>query len=116
VDKAPRSGMQPIQSGSAQSAHSAAQISSLPQNVRRLLVRPAKRLQSDILHIVEYFEDKANLDKDGQQRIETVPLSDDSCDKYQNSHLSDETELDTETDTDENNRAGGTATVPHHQP
>jgi len=39
---------------------------------------------------------------DAQQQIATVRLSDESSDEYQNSRRSDETELDTEPDAEDN--------------
>jgi len=42
------------------------------------------------------------IDQDAQVDPETVLLSDDSSDEYQNSHRSDGTELDTEPDAEDN--------------
>jgi len=114
-DKAARSGTQPTESGSTHSAHSGAWKSSPPQIVRRLLARPAKRPQRDTLHTVAYNDHKADQDEDGQQITETFHLSDDSSDEYQNSHISDQTKLHTEPDTDANDNADGTRSITRHQ-
>ena len=42
-------------------------------------------------------------------------LSDDSSDEYENSHISDQTELDTEAATDENDNADGTISITRYQ-
>ena len=49
----------------------------------------------------------ANQYSDGQQIKEIFHHSDDSSNEYQNSNISDETELDTQPDTDENDNADG---------
>jgi len=64
---------------------------------------------------VAYNDHKADQDEDGQQITEIFHLSDDSSDEYQNSHISDQTELDTEPDTDENDNADGTRSITGHQ-
>jgi len=115
VDKAARSGTQPTESGSINGPHSGARKSSPPQIVRRLLARPAKRARRDTLHTVAYNDHEANQDEDGQQITEIFHLSDDSSDEYQNSHISDQTELNTEPDTDENDNADNTRSITRHQ-
>jgi len=115
VDKAARSGTQPTESGSTHSAHSGARKSCLPWIVRRLLARPAKCPRRDTLHTVAYNDHEADQDEDGQQITEIFHLSDASSDEYQNSHISDQTELDTEPDTDKNNNADGTRSIRRHQ-
>jgi len=115
VDKAGRSGTQPTTSGSTDSAHSGARKSSPPRIVRHLLVRPAKCSRRDTLHLVAYNDHKADQNEDGQQITEIFHLSDDSSDEYQNSHISNQTELDTEPDTDENDNADGTRSITRHQ-
>jgi len=115
VDKAARSGTQPTKSGSTYSAHSGARKSSPPRIVRRLLARPAKRPRRDTLHTVAYNDHEADQDEDGQQITVIFHLCDDSSDEYQNSHISDQTELDTEPDTDENNNADDTRSITRHQ-
>jgi len=115
VDKAPRSGTQPPESGSTHSAHSGARKSSPPQIVRCLLARQAKRARRDTLHTVAYNDHEDDQDKDGQQITEIFHLSDDSSDEYQNSHLSDQNELDTEPDTDENDNTDGTRSISRDQ-
>jgi len=57
---------------------------------------------------VAYNDHEANQDEDGLQITEIFHLSNHSSDEYQNSHISDQTELDTEPDTDENDNADGT--------
>jgi len=115
VDKTARSGTQPTESGSTHSAHSRARKSSPPHIVRRLLARPAKRPRTDTLHTVAYNDHEADQDEDGQQITEIFHLRYDSSDEYQNSHISDQTELDTEPDTDENHNADGTRSITLHQ-
>jgi len=62
-----------------------------------------------------YNNHEAHQDEDGHQIREIFDLSDDSSDEYQNSHISDQTKLDTEPDTDENDNADGTRSITHHQ-
>ena len=62
-----------------------------------------------------YNDHKANQDEDGQQITEIFHLCDDSSDEYQNSHISDQTELDTEPDIDENDNADDTRSITRHQ-
>ena len=62
-----------------------------------------------------YNDYEADQDADGQQITEIFPLSDDTSNEYQNSHISDQTELDTEPDTDENDNADGTRAITSHQ-
>jgi len=57
---------------------------------------------------VAYNDHEADQDEDGQQITEIFHLSDDSSDEYQRSHISDQTELDTEPDRDENDNADDT--------
>ena len=115
VDKAARSGTQPTESGRIHSTHSGARKYSPPRIIRRLLTRPAKRPRRDTLHTVAYNDHKPDQDEDRQQITEILHLSDDSSDEYQNSHISDQTELDTELDTDENDNAGRTRSITRHQ-
>jgi len=115
VDKAARSGRQPTESGSTHSLHSAARKSSPPRIVRRLLARPAKHPRRDTLHTVAYNDHEADEDEDGEQITNIFHLRDDSSDEYQNSHIYDQTELDTEPDTEENDNADGTRSITRHQ-
>ena len=62
-----------------------------------------------------YNDYDADQDEDGQQIIEIFHLRDDSSDEYQNSHISDQTELETEPDTDENDNADATRSITRHQ-
>ena len=114
-DNVPRSGMQPIESGSSHRALSTSQNSSPPPNGRHLLAWPAKCPHRGTLHTVAYNQHEADQDKDGQQRTETFHLSDNSCDEYQNSHVSNDTELDTEPDTYENDIPDGATSVTRGQ-
>jgi len=115
VDKAARSGTQPTESGRTYSPHSRARKSSPPHIVRRLLARPAKPPRRHTLHTVAYNDHEPDQDEDRQQITEIFPLSDDSSDEYQNSHISDQTELHTEPETDENDNADGTRSITRHQ-
>jgi len=115
VDKVARSGTQPTKSGSTHGAHSGARKPSPARIVRRLLVRPAKCARRDTLHTVAYNDHGPDKDDDGQQIAEIFHLSDDSSDEYQNSHISDQTELDTEPDPDENHNADDTRSITRHQ-
>jgi len=58
---------------------------------------------------------EVHQDEDGQQLTEIFHLSDDSSDEYQKAHISDETELDTEPETDENDDADGTRSITRHK-
>ena len=111
VDKVARSGTQPTESGSTHSARSGARKSSPPQIIRPLLARPANRPRRDTLHTVASNDHEVHQDEDGQQLTEIFHLSDDSSDEYQKAHISDETELDTEPETDENDDADGTRSI-----
>ena len=62
-----------------------------------------------------YNDYEADQDDDGQQITEIFHLSDESSDGYQNSHISYQTELDTEPDTDENDNADGIRSITRHQ-
>jgi len=115
VDKAARSGKQLTESGSTQGAHLGARKSSPPRTVRRLLAGQAKRPRRDTLHTVAYNDHEADQDADGQQITDIFHLSNDSSDEYQNSHTSDQTELDTELDTDEKHNADDTRSITRHQ-
>jgi len=97
------------ESGSSHSANSVARKCSPPQIVRGLLVR------RETLHTDGYNDPEADHDEDGQQRTETFYHSDDISNEYQNSHISAETELNTEPDTDENNNEHGFRSITRHQ-
>jgi len=68
-----------------------------------------------VTHTVAYNDHEADQDVDGQQITEIFHLSDDISDQYQKSCISDQTELDTEPDTDENDNADGTRSITRHQ-
>jgi len=114
VDNAPKSGMQLTESGSTHSAQSSAQKSSPPRVVGHVLARPAKRPGKDTLHTMAYNCHKADQHENAQQITEIFHLSDDSIDEYKNSQISDQTELDTEPDTNENDNADGTRSITYH--
>ena len=103
--------MKPTESGSSHRAQSTARNSSLPPIRRRLLERPAKRLRSSTVAYNELEEDKP----DRQPITDPVPLSDDSDNEYQNPDIFDETELDTEPDTEEDDIADSTPSITRHQ-
>jgi len=115
VDKAARSGMQPTKSGSTYSSHSGARKSSPPPIVRPLVARPPKNPRRDTLHTVAFNDEEADQDEDGQEITEIFHLSNDSSDEYENSHISDQTELHKEPDTDENDNADDTRSITSHQ-
>jgi len=64
---------------------------------------------------VAYNDHEADQHEDEEQITESFHLSDDSSDEYQNSHISDQTELDIELDTDENDNADHTRSITCHQ-
>jgi len=115
VDKAARAGTPPTESGTTHGVHSGARKSSPPRIVRCLVARPAKPARRDTLHTVVYNDHEADQDEDGQQITEIFNVSDDTSDEYQNSHISDQAELDTEPDTDENDNADDTRSITRHQ-
>jgi len=107
--------MQLTESGSTHSANSGVRKSFPPQIIRGLLARPAKRPGRHTLHTVAYKDHEADPDNDGQHITEIFHLSDDSSHEYQNSYISDQTQLDTEPDTDENDDADGTRSITCYQ-
>ena len=62
-----------------------------------------------------YNDHEADQDEDGQQITEIFHLRYASSDEYQNSHISDQTELDTEPDKEEYNNADRTTSVTRYQ-
>ena len=74
--------------------------------------RPPRRCT---LHTVAYNKHVADQDKDGQQWTETIHLTNNSCDEYQNFYISYDTELDMEPDTDENDIPHGAESVTSSQ-
>ena len=62
-----------------------------------------------------YTDQEGDHDEHGQQITEIFYFSDDSSDEYENSHISDQSELDTETDTDENDNPDGTRSLIRHE-
>jgi len=114
-NRAARSGTQLTLSGSTHSPHCGARKCSPLRIVRRLLAPPAKLPRRDTLDTVAYNDHRGDQDEDGQQIREIFHLSDDSSDVYQNSHISDQTKLDTEPDPDENDNVDGTRSITGHQ-
>jgi len=88
------------EAGSSYSKHSSGRSSSPPQITRRLLSQPTKRPTRRTLQTTVYTEHLGETDAPPQ--IETLRLSDDSSDDYQNSRRSDQTESDTEPDAEDN--------------
>lgn len=113
ADRASRSGTQQGESGSSHSTESSGRNSSPPLFARRLLSRPAKRPRRSTLQTTAYTEPEA--EPDAQRELETVRLSDDSSEEYQNSRRSDETETDTEPDVEDNDIPDGTASEPRRR-
>ena len=114
VDQAPRSYSRPNQA--ALIVHIPGGRKSSPlQIVRRLLARPADCPRRDTFHTVAYNDHEANQDEDGQQITESFHLSNDSSNEYKNSHISNQSELDSEPDTDDNDNADDTTLITCHQ-
>jgi len=104
-------GILAAESGSSHGTQSSGRSSSPPQIIRQLPSRPTKRPRRSTLQTTAYTEHLGETD--GPRQIETVRLSDDSSDEYQNSRRSDQTELDTEpgaedTDIPDDDSAPGT--------
>jgi hypothetical protein len=74
--------------------------SSSPQITTSLISRPAKRPRRRTLQTTAYTETEE--EPDAQPQGQTFCLSDDSCDEYQNSLRSEETESDAEPDAEAN--------------
>jgi len=108
VDTLCRSVTQQIESGSSNSAESSCRNSSPPPIARRPLERLAKHLRSTTIQTLAYTEPV--IEADSQGHMECVRLSDDSSDKYQMSHLADETKPDTEPEGE--NLGGAYVTTP----
>jgi len=88
------------ESGSSHGTQSSGRGSSPPQITRRLPSRPTKRPRRSTLQTTAYTEHLGETDASPQ--METVRLSDNSSDEYQNSCRSDQTESDTEPDAEDN--------------
>jgi len=88
------------ESGSSHGTQSSGRSSSPPQIIRRLPLRPTKSPRRSTLQTTAYTEHLGETDAPPQ--IETVRLSDDSSNEYQNSRRSDQTESDTEPDAEDN--------------
>jgi len=113
VDRASGSGKRRTEPGSSHSTRTRAgesgcsygtqpsgRSSSPPQIIRRLPSRPTTRPRRSTLQTTAYTEHVGETDAPPQ--IETVRLSNDSSDEYQNSRRSDQTESDTEPDAEDN--------------
>jgi hypothetical protein len=81
-----------------------------PPEATRALGRPPKRLRRSTIQPTTYSE--PDIEQDAQVDPETVHLSDGSSDEYQNSHGSDETELDIEPDAEDNDTPDSTEPGP----
>jgi len=90
----------PAESSSTHGTLSSSRSSSPPQTTRRPTSRLVKHARRRTLQTMAYSEPKG--EPDAQQQIATVCLSDESRDEYQNSHISDATESDTEPDAEDN--------------
>jgi len=88
------------ESGSSHGTHLSGRSFSPPQIIRCLPSRPTKLPRRSTLQTMAYTEHWGETDAPPQ--IETVRLSDDSSDEYQNSRTSDQTESDTELDAEDN--------------
>ena len=95
------SGSQQNQSGTSWTTQSNGQPSrrspSPGPNETSVLARQHKRPRRSTIQTRAYIE--PGTEPDGQEHLETVNLSDDSSDDYQNPGDADETESDTEPDT-----------------
>ena len=79
----------------------------------RALERPPKRPRRRTIQSTTYND--IETEPDAQEPKETVRLSDDSSDEYQNSRRSDQTESDTEPDTEYNNILDATGAGLRHR-
>jgi len=84
-----------------------------PRDSTRALGRPPKGPRRSIIQTTAYSE--PDVEQDAQVDPETVRLSDDSSDEYQDSHISDETELDIEPDAECDATPDSTASGPPHR-
>ena len=76
--------------------------------------RPPKRPRRTTIQTGEFIEPETELD--GQAHLETVLLSDDSSDEYQNPDYPEETDLETELDSETLDIAEGAASRRHDLP
>ncbi|PUU76873.1 hypothetical protein B9Z19DRAFT_1066302 [Tuber borchii] len=98
-----RSGTQQNQSSNLPSTLPNGQSSHLhhaPPNATGALERPAKHARRRTIQSTTYAD--IEMEHDAQAPTETVRLSDESSDEYQNSRGSDQTESDTEPDAEDN--------------
>jgi len=114
-DNAPRSGRQQIESGSSHRAQLMFSEFFTTAERKASSCATSQVPHRGTLHTEAYNEHVADQDEDGKQRTETLHLSDDSCDEYQNFHISNDTKLDTEPDSDENDIPDDATSVTHHQ-
>ena len=111
-----RSGMQHTQSGGSPSTLPKEQPSRLrptPPNATGVLERPPKRPWRRTIQSTTYND--IETEPDAQALTETIRLSGDLSDKYQNSRRSDQTESDTESDMEDNDIPDATAAGLHHR-
>ncbi|PUU80804.1 hypothetical protein B9Z19DRAFT_1123059 [Tuber borchii] len=85
-----------------------------PPNATGALERPAKHARRRTLQSTTYAD--IETEHDAQATTETVRLSDESSDEDQNSRGSDQTELDTEPDAEDNDIPEATGAGLHHRP
>jgi len=90
----------PAKSSSSYGTQSSGRSSSPPQTTRGPTSRPVEDARRRTLQTTAYIEPEG--EPDAQQQIATVRLSDESSDRYQNSCRSDEADLDTEPDAEDN--------------
>ena len=110
------SGSQQNQSGTSRTTRSNCQPSrrspSPGPNETSVLARQHKRPRRSTIQTRAYIE--PGTEPDGQEHLETVHLSDDSSDAYQNPGDADETESDTEPDTEALDIEEDTASARRH--
>jgi len=78
----------------------------------RVLARPPKLLRRTTIQTSANIEPE--MEPDGQGHLDTVHLSDDSCDEYQNPSNPDETGLETELNADDSDISKGTTSGQPH--
>ena len=104
-----RSGTQQTQSGGSPSTlpnERPSRVCPRPPGVTGVLERPPKSPQRRTIQSTTY--NYIETEPDAQAPTETVRLSDDSSDEYQNSRRADQTESDTEPDTEDNDMLDAT--------
>ena len=111
-----RSGTQQTQSGGSPSTlpnEQPSRVRAIPLRATGALERPPKRPRRRTIQSTTYND--IETEPDAQAPTETVRLSDDSSDEYQNSRRSDQTESDTEPDTEDNDILDATGAGLRHR-